>query len=198
MEELQSLLTSTRGCKNSGSFFPKKCYSRQQSDPFVVMVKKKKQQSLLFKSSQSAGGDLGTWILKSELNWSSMEKSLPLDPSEEGMMSLACNSLASTSVSPFQALLDQHHLQQPSSIVRWCLQQQRAGSLSSRAAAARSLPLQELQHNNNLANNNNDTTEVPRAPPCTPPCSQRAVILIPDTQQVMMAREVIDLTDSPF
>ncbi|CAM6047080.1 unnamed protein product [Sphagnum compactum] len=179
-------------------FFAKKCYSLQQSDPFPVMKKKKQQQALRLKSSQSGGGDLATWMTKSGLNWSSMEKSPPLHPSEEGMVSLACNSLASTSVSPFQALLDQHHLQQPSSIVRRCLQQQKDGSLASRAAAARSLPLQELQHNNNLANNNNDTTEVLRAPPRTPPCSQRAVILIPDTPQVMMAREVIDLTDSPF
>ncbi len=173
-------------------FFAKKCYSLQQSDPFPVMKKKKQQQALLLKSSQS-GGDLATWITKS-----GMEKSPPLHPSEESKVSLACNSLASTSVSPFQALLDQHHLQQPSSIVRRCLQQQKDGSLSSRAAAARSLPLQELQHNNNLANSNNDTTEVLRAPPRTPPCSHRAVILIPDTPQVMMAREVIDLTDSPF
>jgi hypothetical protein len=180
-------------------FFAKKCYSLQQPDPFPVMKKEKKQQqALLLKSSQLGGEDLTTWMTKSGLNWSSMEKSPPLHPSEEGMVSLACNSLASTSVSPFQALLDQHHLQQPSSIVRRCLQQQKDRSLSSRAAAARSLPLQELQHNNNLANSNNDTTEVLRAPPCTPPCSQRAVILIPDTPQVMMAREVIDLTDSPF
>ncbi|KAH8960449.1 hypothetical protein BDL97_06G133300 [Sphagnum fallax] len=174
-------------------FFAKKCYSLQESDPFPVMKKKKQQQALLLKSSQSGGGDLATWMTKS-----GMEKSPPLHPSEEGMVSLACNSPASTSVSPFQALLDQHHLQQPSSIVRRCLQQQKDGSLSSRAAAARSLPLQELQHNNNLANSNNDTTEVLRAPPRTPPCSQRAVILIPDTPQAMMAREVIDLTDSPF
>jgi hypothetical protein len=174
-------------------FFAKKCYSLQQSDPFPVMKKKKQQQAVLLKSSQSGGGDLATWMTKS-----GMEKSPPLHPSEESKVSLACNSLASTSVSPFQALLDQHHLQQPSSIVRRCLQQQKDGSLSSRAAAARSLPLQELQHNNNLANSNNDTTEVLRAPPRTPPCSHRAVILIPDTPQVMMAREVIDLTDSPF
>jgi len=179
-------------------FFSKKCYSLQQSDRFPVMKKKKQQQAPLLKSPQSGGGDLGTWMTKSGLNWSSMEKSPPLHPSEEGMVSLACNSLASTSVSPFQALLDQHHLQQPSSIVRRCLQQQKDGSVSSRAAAARSLPLQELQHNNNLANGNSDTTEVLRAPPRTPPCSQRAVILIPDTPQVMVAREVIDLTDSPF
>ncbi|CAM6022907.1 unnamed protein product [Sphagnum balticum] len=164
------------------------------------MKKKKQQEALLLKSSQSGGGDLGTWMMKSGLNWSSMEKSPPLHPSKEaeGMISLACNSLASTSVSPFQALLDQHHLQQPSSIVRRCLQQQKDGSLSSRAAAARSLPLQDLQHNNNHANNNNyRTTEVLGAPAPTP-CSQRAVILIPDTPEVMMAREVIDLTDSPF
>jgi len=51
---------------------------------------------------------------------------------------------------------------------------------------------------NNHANNNNDTTTEVLGAPAPTPCSQRAVILIPDTPQVMMAREVIDLTDSPF